>query len=244
MTERVQRSPDWFDKEYFESGIQSGKSLYENYRWLPDRLIEEAEVTLAFVKGTVSKKHDDISGMKIVDFGCAMGFLVKALKILGYENAYGVDVSKYAVENADPDVADKIKLVEPIVFGQSFHVDALNNFWEAFAGIHEEKIDLLLARDVLEHIGEQNLVATLEVLSRNCKYLYMCVPLGDDGKFYIPEMNDDSSHVLPRPAIWWYEMLQATGWSVLSAAHKIPGYKVRWRHHPYGFLNIIASSSV
>jgi hypothetical protein len=39
----------------------------------------------------------------VFDIGCAKGFLVKALRNLGVE-AYGIDVSDYAIELADPSV--------------------------------------------------------------------------------------------------------------------------------------------
>ena len=45
-----------------------------------------------------------VPGVKTVfDIGCAKGFLVKALRSLGVE-AYGIDVSDYAIELADPSV--------------------------------------------------------------------------------------------------------------------------------------------
>ena len=36
---------------------------------------------------------------KILDIGCGMGQMLHALRVLGYENVYGVDISDEAVEH-------------------------------------------------------------------------------------------------------------------------------------------------
>jgi cyclopropane fatty-acyl-phospholipid synthase-like methyltransferase len=72
---------DKYDADYFLRGKASGKSLYDNYRWMPDltkpmaeRIIEHLGIEL-----------DD----RIMDFGCARGYLVRALTELG-QDAYGL----------------------------------------------------------------------------------------------------------------------------------------------------------
>ena len=60
-----------YDADYFLRGKETGKSLYENYRWLPD-------LTTPMVCSIIS--HLGIrSGDTILDFGCA------ALNVV-YEN--------------------------------------------------------------------------------------------------------------------------------------------------------------
>ena len=52
-----------FNKDYYENGIKTGISGYENYRWMPFRSIPEAlEIKNNFDFNTC------------VDFGCAKGF--------------------------------------------------------------------------------------------------------------------------------------------------------------------------
>jgi ubiquinone/menaquinone biosynthesis C-methylase UbiE len=46
---------------------------------------------------------------KVLDVGCAKGFLVKDLLDKGID-AYGIDISKYAVKNCHKDVKDRISL--------------------------------------------------------------------------------------------------------------------------------------
>ena len=42
-------------------------------------------------------------GQSVLDIGCAKGYLVKAMRWLGRE-AWGCDISDYALEKADPEV--------------------------------------------------------------------------------------------------------------------------------------------
>ena len=81
-----------FTKDYYEDGIRKHISGYENYSWQPTRSIPEAlDIQNNFEFDTC------------VDYGCAKGFLVHALRILG-SKAYGEDISEYAIENCFPAV--------------------------------------------------------------------------------------------------------------------------------------------
>jgi cyclopropane fatty-acyl-phospholipid synthase-like methyltransferase len=48
-------------------------------------------------------------GDRVLDVGCAKGFLVKDLLALGID-AYGVDVSRYALMNCEPEVVSRLQL--------------------------------------------------------------------------------------------------------------------------------------
>jgi 2-polyprenyl-3-methyl-5-hydroxy-6-metoxy-1,4-benzoquinol methylase len=69
-----------------------------------------------------------IPGVKSVfDIGCAKGFLVKALRGLGVE-AYGIDVSDYAIELADPDIRPYLRRmgVQDLASGEQFDLVHVN----------------------------------------------------------------------------------------------------------------------
>ena len=93
-----------FDREYFEQGPMTGKSLYTNYRWLP-------ELTLPLCHHIVTYCGIE-SEERILDFGCAKGFVVHGLRLLGYE-AFGVDVSEYAIAQAPKEVNGYVSRIEP-----------------------------------------------------------------------------------------------------------------------------------
>ena len=74
---------EFFDKSYYESGPQSEKSLYQNFRWIPELTIPLAH----HIVQSMGIMHDQT----VMDFGCAKGYLVNALRLLKLE-AYGVDL--------------------------------------------------------------------------------------------------------------------------------------------------------
>ncbi|MDH3324467.1 MAG: methionine biosynthesis protein MetW, partial [Candidatus Peregrinibacteria bacterium] len=91
-----------YDAEYFENGIASGKSGYQDYRWMPERTIKFAH--------KIIKELGLRDGDKVLDFGCAKGYLVKAFRILDID-AYGCDISRYAISEADKDIAPYLGLI-------------------------------------------------------------------------------------------------------------------------------------
>ena len=81
-----------FDKDYFENGIKTRVSLYENFRWMP-------WISLPFAN-LIKELYPNKS---VLDYGCAKGFIVYALRLLNVE-AYGYDPSKYAIDNCKEEV--------------------------------------------------------------------------------------------------------------------------------------------
>jgi len=49
-----------FDEKYFEDGVRSRVSAYENYRWMPERSIREASSII-----------NNIPFTTVLDYGCA-----------------------------------------------------------------------------------------------------------------------------------------------------------------------------
>jgi ubiquinone/menaquinone biosynthesis C-methylase UbiE len=86
-----------FGKEYFDGNRKFGYGGYfYDCRW--------QTVAKDIIKFYSLKKGD-----KVLDVGCAKGFLVKDLLDKGID-AYGIDISKYAVKNCHKDVKDRISL--------------------------------------------------------------------------------------------------------------------------------------
>ncbi len=81
-----------YNEDYYERGIQTGVSCYENYRWMPEMTMAMAMVMIDYL--------DIPRGASVLDFGCAKGYLVKALRLLG-RDAWGVDTSAYAINNSN-----------------------------------------------------------------------------------------------------------------------------------------------
>ena len=86
---------DWYDADYFERGLESGKSCYQNYRWVPELTIPMTMTIIDYLKIP--------RGAKILDYGCAKGYLVRSMELLG-RPAWGLDTSPYAIENLHPNI--------------------------------------------------------------------------------------------------------------------------------------------
>ena len=145
---------NFYDKKYYEDGIASGKSCYVNYRWIP-----ELTIPMAYY---IIKELGLKTGDQVLDYGCGKGYVTKALRLLGID-ARGVDVSEYAVGQADPDTRDFVALItndNPVPWRQKF--------------------DWIITKDVLEHVPDQPLNMFLENYSSLANNMWHVIPLGDN----------------------------------------------------------------
>lgn len=129
-----------FDKDYFENGVKTGKSNYQDYSW--ERLGSYFKDTAQHIKNKFQPKT-------VLDVGCAKGFLVKALNDIGIE-AQGVDVSEYALEKSI--VPDKTK------FGKAQELP-----------FEDDSFDVVVAFDILEHIPTKDVQKVCKELLRVAK---------------------------------------------------------------------------
>ncbi len=200
---------DFYDKKYYEDGIASGKSCYTNYRWIPELTIPMAYFTIREL-GLESKDT-------VLDMGCSKGYFVKALRLLDID-AYGVDISKYAIDHADVEIKEYCKLAtkeDPVPILKTF--------------------DWVLTKDVLEHMDTESLHNFFKNYSNKATRMYHVVPLGDDGKFRIPEYHLDKSHIQIHNETWWENLFNQYGWKIESLKYKTQGIKENWsEHHPTG----------
>jgi len=144
----------------------------------------------------------------ILDFGCALGYLVKALRLLGYD-ARGYDVSEYVLDNCDKDVEGYIhnKLVSA---------------------------DWCISKDVFEHLEEKEIDSLLKKFKGFFNNVFLVIPLGDGKKFVVPEYERDITHVTRQPREWWENKFKKYGWKIEKFDYLIKGVKENWSHHEKG----------
>jgi 2-polyprenyl-3-methyl-5-hydroxy-6-metoxy-1,4-benzoquinol methylase len=92
---------DNFSKNYFD-GDQQITGAYSSY--------DEERLWPAF-EDMVRKFKNMMPPKRILDIGCAKGFLVSALRMVGY-NAMGIDISEYAVGQANDYVKPFLQTAE------------------------------------------------------------------------------------------------------------------------------------
>jgi len=190
-----------FDRDYFENGIRTHKSLYKNFRWIPQKSLPIA-----------STLKDMYPNKRILDYGCAKGFVVYALRLIGVE-AYGYDISSYALKNCKDEVV-------PFLF------DSIEKVPE---------VDVVFVKDVLEHVPYSEILKELTIIHSLCSEACFVIPLGDDYEYRIPEYAFDTSHLIIQDEEWWIKKFYSAGFKVHNMYYFKEGFKDNWyEHNPYG----------
>lgn len=188
-----------YTEDYYERGLESGLSCYQKYRWLP-------EVTIPAVMSIIDflgiKRND-----KVLDFGCAKGYYVKAFRML-YREAWGCDISEYAISNADKKIRKFIKL----------------NSKENFVPF-DFKFDFIIAKDVLEHLDEESVRLFLEHTSYCSDVLFIVVPLAKNGKYIVPTDEKDVTHNIRLTEEGWLDIFNSSSWFTVESFTSVPGIK-------------------
>jgi SAM-dependent methyltransferase len=107
VADRAQRTP---------GEVPYGQYYYRCYNHDNDTPYERNEEWLAFFGHIADRIARELRPSTVLDAGCAMGFLVEQLASRGVE-AWGVDVSEYAIRQVDGSVADRCwaaSLTEPL----------------------------------------------------------------------------------------------------------------------------------
>ena len=188
-----------FTRDYYEDGIRKHISGYENYQWMPTRSIPEAlDIINQFDFDTC------------VDYGCAKGFLVHALRILR-RNAFGEDISEYAISHCHPEVKPYLSAPNDNVY------------------------DLLICKDVLEHVYEGDIPGVLQNFRRKSNQFFFTIPLGDNDRFRIREYEVDITHVTKKDEEWWISMFEQEGLRLKEFSYSLGSIKKKWvEEFPYG----------
>ena len=190
-----------YNENYYECGIESGKSRYQNYRWMPEATMAMAMVIIDEME---IKPHHTI-----LDYGCAKGYLVKALRLL-HRQAWGVDISEYAISKVDKEI---------------------NGYCTTISKLGKSEIplkfDYCIAKDVFEHIPEEELRQLLKSLAAD--KMLVVVPLGKDGEYIAPANRLDITHVICQDKKWWKDLFEDTGWKIIRVQSLLKGIKESYR---------------
>jgi SAM-dependent methyltransferase len=195
-----------YNEDYFERGIACGISLYDNYRWIPELTIPLA---MTLIDHLDIKRTD-----KVLDIGCAKGYLVKAFRML-YRQAWGIDKSNYAIDKVDPEVID---FCFRCAIG---HISYLPDTFQ-----------LAIAKDVFEHLTIEELLVVLHNIHTD--RLFVVVPLGEDGKYRVPAYELDKTHLIREDEVWWMSFFEDNDWKVTNFTYRVPGIKDNWAFYSNG----------
>lgn len=191
-----------FNEEYYMNGIAAGVSNYENYTWMEEPTMRCCEQMATYLN---MQPRDSV-----LDYGCARGYYVKALRALGYE-ATGYDISEWAIRNCD-------ERVRPFVFNHTGEIVS---------------VDWIIAKDVLEHIPRSQIATVVRLLmSYAQRGVLIIVPLSNGGtnEYVNPRDNADSTHELCWTLDDWICYLQrqidkGSFSYTVAGGYRVPGVK-------------------
>jgi SAM-dependent methyltransferase len=179
---------DLYSEEYFRSYCGKGydKVVTErNFR----RVVE----FIALKKGRI----------RLLDIGCAYGFLIKAASEVGLD-AYGIDISIYALRQV-PELSSKLILAS----GTNLP-------------FRSESFDAVTLFEVIEHVsdGERVLKEVHRILKpKGLGVLTTPIPSKEKG--------EDPTHINVRPPDFWISLLKKLGFKTY------PYYDPRYYHYTY-----------
>jgi GT2 family glycosyltransferase/SAM-dependent methyltransferase len=127
----------------------------------------------------------DLRPRRVLDVGCAKGFLVESLRDRGVE-AFGIDISEYALSEVRPDIRPYCRLASAT---------------ERFDGTY----DLIVCIEVLEHLSEADGRRALANI---------CASASDVLFSSTPDDFVEPTHVNVRPASWWIERFGELGFAL------------------------------
>lgn len=157
-----------YDAAYFATGC--GRPYQRDAEWL------------AFFGGIAERIVRDLAPARVLDAGCALGLLVEELRARGVD-AWGIDVSRYAIENAH-------EAVRPYCSVASVTVPLAATY------------DLIVCIEVLEHLTPAEAEQALDVFATaSGQVLFSSTPYD----------YAEASHANVRPPSYWAEAFARRG---------------------------------
>jgi SAM-dependent methyltransferase len=185
----VKQGAEFFDENYFEGTPPEHKSNYT-------RVGGYSNFASGLSWNEVAKTllgDDNPACFFVLDVGCAYGLLVKAFRDLGAQ-AYGVDISQFAIDKADPEI-------RPFLFRRNIGDEPLPFPPEDVPNI---KWDLVCSFDVLEHAeDEQEVLWILKEFASKSKRQFHRVNTGQHAQ---QAFDGDGSHGVKMPLSVWHDL--------------------------------------
>lgn len=166
-----------FDKQYYKS------RNYTNYLDREDRYIKMSEELISFLE-----KHEYINKTtKMLDYGCAVGFLINGIKKQNYD-CYGYDISEWAQKESF----------------RRFGIKFVENVYNKFG--------LMFCLDVFEHMYDDQILNCLSTFDPDI--LVVRIPCADFNKnyYHLDISKNDPTHINCKDKNQWFDFFKKRGY--------------------------------
>ena len=183
--------PNEYDASYFDGNSQpmrhnAGYSRYE--RWnRNDGANSTGEFWLD--KATEIVNLRQLQGKKVLEIGSAKGFLVEDMRALGVD-AYGLDVSQYAYDQASP-------AVQPFL--------TVGDARTALASYRNKEFDWVISLRTLECFEGTDLTNVINEMNRISR-----------NQFHVIDESGNSNFYVIQPLSWWVQQPFSKGTIIAS----------------------------
>ena len=170
-----------FEQPYFQDSKTSNYRDYTQRKFndLANGLIVGAELA-----------QDD----RILDFGCATGGLVAAMRLEGFRGVIGTDISYWAVSHGRKTY--------------DLSSDVLHHYNRQLL---EGAFDIVLMLDVLEHVYTEELDNLLGCLATSRIAVRIPVSAKEGEHFVLEVSRNDKTHIQVHTKEWWEELFTRHG---------------------------------
>ena len=174
-----------YHKGYWEDGDGSN---YHSYGFDPGWPVVASVVRQFYNPGAIA-----------YEIACAKGYLVKTLLHFGI-NAYGIDISDYAISKADSDIAERVQVANAVALP-----------WE------DKTADIVLSMEFFEHVPEDEVDIVLSEKMRVLKsggiiMMKINIIVPESNPYRSSHENDcDITHYTIKDRGWWESKFSDAG---------------------------------
>lgn len=179
----------FYDRAYFEEGK---RGYYKGYT---TSLLSKTFIFFASLYRALMLKIY-LNPKSVLDVGCATGEMIKILRFFGVE-AYGLEVSDYAISRADPKIKKFIKK------GNILKIP-----------FKDESFDVVSSYNVLEHLTKDEIREALNECNRVARKLTFHKIYTLENLWYKKFHGMDLSHLSVFSLSWWKEYFKKFGFTL------------------------------
>lgn len=175
----------------FDKSVYNEHYYQTSFGGIPYNRTEKGGHWIKFFASIADEIKQRYNPKRVLDVGCAKGFLVEALRDLGI-NAYGFDISETAIEEVREDIKPYCT------------VGSVDD-----PEMYQGQYDLILCIEILEHVPERMAETAIKLMCEHANTVLFSSS---------PDDFDEPTHINVRPAEYWDDLFAKYGF---SRAHEV-----------------------